>query len=427
MSGRRILRGLDRDRLTLEVRRAARPFAVLLVFLAASAASASVILGNIGIALPWQDTYRTQVAIDDASGVVAGKQGVRLAGLEVGLIKDVELRDGRAVATIELSDDGGPIYRDARLRLRPETPVDDIYLDIEDRGTPAAGALGEDDVLPAGRTRTAVDIGRVVNVFNADTRTRVEQAIDGYGRGLGESGDDFRAALVQLAPFLEAAKRLTRQTAERRRQTRRLIHNFRLMTEELALRDRDLRTVVARGAGALGELGRNEAAVQELLAELPPTMRRLQTTFATVRAAADELDPAFEALGPVAAALPEGLDGLAEFSAAAQPAFRALRVPLPRLQSFVGQLRPTARDLRTAFDDLRPVPGRLDRVTRLIGPCERALAKFFHNTNSLGKFEDENSVILRGQAVLGANSAAGQVDDPNQTAAPSCVPGGPGR
>lgn len=423
MSDRR--RALDRDRLRLEIRRAAKPFAVTLVFVAGALAASSVILGNIGIPAPWSDTYKTQVAIDDAAGVVAGKQGVRLAGLEVGRITELELRDGRAVATIELSDDGGPIYRDARLRLRPETPVDDIYLDIEDRGTSAAGALGEDDVLPAERTRTAVDIGRVVNVFNADTRTRVEQAIDGYGRGLGDHGDEFRNALAQLAPFLEAAKTLTSQTARRREQTRRLIHNFRLMTEELALRERDLRRLVSGGAGAFGALGREQDGVQQTLAELPPTMRQLQTTFTTLRAAADELEPAFDALQPVASSLPDGLDGLREFAVAAAPAFAALRRPLPSLRTLAGDLRPTADSLRAAFAELAPVPGRFDRVTKLVEPCEPALAKFFHNTNSLGKFADENSVILRGQSVVGFNTAGGVADDPNQTAAPSCAPGGP--
>jgi ABC-type transporter Mla subunit MlaD len=419
--------GPDRERLALEVRRAAKPFAVLLVFLACVIAAASVILGNIGVSMPWQDTYTTRVAIDDAAGVVEKKQAVRLAGIEVGLIQDLSLEDGRAVATIELDPDDGPIYRDARLRLRPETPVDDIYLDIEDRGTPAAGALGEDDILAAERTRTAVDIGRVANVFGADTRVRMEAAIDGYGRALGDQGDEFRNALVQLAPFLEAAEQLTRQTAVRRQQTRRLIHNFRLMTEELAVREQDLRKLVAGGAGSLGELGRSETAVGRTIAELPPTMRRLQSAFTALRAAADELDPAFDALRPVARALPEGLEGLRSFAVAARPAFSALRKPLPALRDLAGALRPTAQDLRTAFDDLGPVPGRLDRVTALIEPCERALSKFFHNTNSLGKFEDENSVILRGQAVVGFNSAGGVANDPNQTAAPSCAPGGPSR
>ncbi|HEX6391699.1 MAG TPA: MlaD family protein [Solirubrobacteraceae bacterium] len=420
-------RGLDRERIALEIKRAARPFAVMVVFLAASATAWSVIIGNIGLSWPWSSSYETQVALDDASGVVADKQAVRLSGIEVGLITDMKVVDGQAVATIRLDEKHAPLYRDARLRLRPETPLDDIYLDIEKRGTPRAGKLGEDDVLPAERTRTAVDIGRVLNVFSADTRTRVEQAIDEYGRGLGDHGDDFRNALVQITPFLQAAKRLTHESAVRRTQTARVIHNFRAMTEELASREKDLRLLVRGGAGALGELGGSQDAVQQTLVELPPTLQRLRTSFKTLRAAADELDPAFDALQPVARELPSGLEGLRKLGISARPSLHALRQPLPRLRALVNALRPTAASLNDSFTRLRPVPPRLDTFTGLVPPCFKALGKFFHNTNSLGKFADRNSVILRGQAVLGVNSLGGVANDPNQTAARSCAPGGPSR
>jgi len=420
-------RGLDRERIALEIKRAGRPFAVMVVFLAAAAFAWSVIISNIGLSYPWSSSYETRVALDDAAGVVANKQAVRLSGIEVGLITGLEVVDGRAVAKIRLDKEHAPLYRDARLRLRPETPLQDIYLDVEKRGTPAAGELGKDDVLPAERTRVAVDIGRVLNVFSADTRGRVEQAIDEYGRALGDHGDDFRNALVQLAPFLGAAKRLTHESAIRRRQTARVIHNFRAMTEELASRETDVRALVRGGAGALGELGASQDAVQQTLVELPPTLRRLQTSFKTLRTAADDLDPAFDALQPVARELPSGLEGLRRLGVSARPSLRALRRPLPRLRSLVRALRPTARSLRESFSDLRPVPPRLDTFTQLVPPCFRALGKFFHNTNSLGKFADRNSVILRGQAVLGINTLGGQVDDPNQTAAKSCAPGGPSR
>lgn len=419
-------RGLDRERLALEVRRASRPFAVVLVLVAGVVASASIIFANIGVSFPWSDVYRTRLAVDDASGLVSAKQEVRLAGVVVGRTGDITLEDGQAIVGIKLDGGQGPIYRDARVRVRPETPLEDYYVNIVDRGTPEAGALGPDDVLDAENTRTAVDIGKVLDVFEAGTRGKVEQAIDGYGRGLGDRGAALRATLVELAPFLDAARRLTRETAQRREQTSRLVHNFRLLTEELARRDIALKRFVAAGAGSLGELGDNEAAIAATLAELPPTLTRLQSSFAALRTTADSLDPALDALQPVARALPSALDGLERIGRTGTPALRALRKPLPRLRALAGALRPTARGLAGAFTALRPVPRRLDAVTRLIGPCRPQLQQFFHHTISLGKFADENSVILRGQAVVGTNSAAGQVDDPNQTAPPACTPGGPG-
>ncbi len=419
-------RGIDRERLLLELRRAARPSVWLVLLIIASLAAAGIILSNIGVGLPWSDTYKVRVEVDDAAGVVGKKQSVRMAGIDVGRIDAVELENGKAVVTLAIDGDRAPLYRDARLRLRPETPLNDFFINIEKRGTPAAGKLEGNEILPAERTQVAVNVGKVLDVFNADTRSRLEQTIDEAGAGLGDRGPQFRQSLVELTPFLRAARRITQETAERRTQTARLVHNFRLMTEELGRRDGELRQVVQGGAASLGELGTSEAAIRSLVDELPPTMRQLDTTFKQVRRTADELDPAFDAFRPVADALPKGLDELRRFSVAAQPSLAKLRKPLPQLDTLLAALRPTARGLRSSFQALTPVPERLDRITRLVGPCERAIDKFFANTISLGKFADANSVILRGQTVVGVSSAGGLVNDDNQTAAKSCTPGGPG-
>lgn len=413
--------GLDRDRVRLELRRAGKPFLALLVLVALSIACASIILGNIGIRMPWSSTYTAQVRVDDAKGVVPKKHTVRLSGIEIGRITKVELIEGQATLEIKIDAKWAPLYKDAKLRLRPETPLQDMYLDIHHRGTPRAGELGEDDRLAAERTRVPVDVGRILNVFNADTRVRVEQAIDELGAGLPDHGDDLRAALVELAPFLEAAKRLTHETAVRRRRTRRLIHNFRLMAEELSQRDVELARLVRGGAASLTELGNNDAPLRQVITDLPPTMHQVQTTFPIVRATVDELDPAFDELQPVARALPSGMRTLREFSVAAEPSLAALRRPLPRLRALVRELEPTAAHLSTAFTRLRPIAPRLDRITRLIPACEPALAKFFHNTISLGKFYDTNdAVIIRGQTV----AAGGEQQQPNQRRADSCAPHG---
>ena len=414
--------GLDRQRMALEVRRAGKPFIAVVALAIVAVISTGIILSNIGVKLPWAGSYTARVAVDDVAGVVPKKHTVRLAGLEVGRIEKVALKDGRAILTISMDPERAPLYRDAQLRLRPETPLEDIFLNVESRGTKRAGELGEKDVLDSERTRTPVDVGRVLNVFNADTRVRVEQGIDELGRGLDDGGRDLRRALVELAPFLRAAQRLARVTAKRQVRTRRLIHNFRLMTEELGSRETDLRGLVRGGSATLTELARNDEALEATIAELPPTMRQVRTSFATLRQATGELDPALTELRPAARALPKGLDGLEEFTREAEPTFTALRRPLPELERLVRALVPTAAGLERSFDRLEPVPRRLDTITARIEPCERVLAKFFHNTISLTKFSDNRATIVRGQTV----SAGGdEGENANQTAARSCVPGGP--
>ena len=416
-------RMIDRERLGLELRRASRPALALLALIVASLACLVIILDNNGITLPWNGTYARQIALDNAKGIVAKEQTVRLAGVTVGRIESIALVHGRPVATISVQPQYAPLYRNAQLRLRPETPLDDMYVDIVSRGTPSAGALPPDQVLPAQRTEVPVDISSVLDVFNTDTRSRVRASIEALGAGLGSEGTSFKQALVDLAPFLAAAKRVTYETSIRQAETARLIHNFGLVTTELGSRDVALRSLVRSGASTLSELGGNERAVQAVIAQLPPTMSQLESTFTTVQSTASHLDPAFDSLGSVAGALPQGLSGLTRFGRAAEPALARLRAPLPDLNRLMQSLRPTAAGLRGSFAALAPVPAQLDHITRLVSGCEPALAKFFQNTISLGKFQSDLSVILRGETVAGLNSGGGAIND--QTAAQSCAPGGP--
>jgi len=408
---------MNRGRLAIEIRRGRAGFIALLALIALTVGSVVVIGSGLRLNLPGAATYTARVAVDDAKGVVSAKQQVRISGLPVGKITKAELVDGRPVLTIKMKGKYGPLYRDARLRLRPKTPLDDLYLNVESRGHKSAGRLDEGDILDAERTRAPVDIGRVLDAFDADTRVRLEQAVDELGRGLPDHGAQFRATLVKLAPFLQAAQRLTAVTAVRRGHMRRLVHNLTLMMQELGRRDRQLRQLARGGGEALGELGASEASLSRLLAELPPTLRQLKPTFAVLRATADELDPALDALVPSARAMPSGLNALRAFSVEAQPSLRALRRPLPALTGLVQALRPTTISLDQAFAKLRPQAPRLDRITTAVVPCELAVSKFFQNTVSLTKFSDARGLIVRGQTVNGA--------DLNQSASPSCAAGGP--
>lgn len=418
---------LTRDRVKLEIRRARRPFVVLVAMVTVALLSLSYLGGNLRGAFPWEDPYRVHVAVDDAKGVIPGKQEVRIAGVSVGRLEKVELVNGRPLVELTIERKHAPLYRDARLRLRPRTPLNDLFLDVEHRGHVSAGVVDDGQTLRAQRTRTPVDIGRVTNLFDADTRPRVKQAIDELGRGLGDNGHRLRATLVAIRPFLHNAQRLTQELAVRRGRTRRLVHNFRLLTEELARRDDDLARLVAGGSISLTALGRNDASLNDTLALLPPTLRRLQSSFAAVRTTADDVDPALDALGAPAEALPPGLAALRRLTVEALPAVTALRRPVTRLAPFVSRLRPTAAHLDRAFARLTPQAPRFDRMTEKIVPCEYPLQKFFHNTISVTKFHNGSFGFPRGQLVAGPSQLGGQIDDPAQTAAPSCAPGGPRR
>jgi ABC-type transporter Mla subunit MlaD len=403
--------------MALEIRRSRGGFAALLALLAITAVAVAVIAGGLRLSMPWTSEYTVRVAVDTAKGVVPGKQEVRLAGIPVGKITAAQLAGGRPVLTLTLQSRYAPLYRNARLRLRPKTPLDDLYLNIESRGTRSAGELTSSQILPAQRTITPVDIGSVVDTFSGDTRLRVTEAINELGAGLKDHGQQFNAALVELAPFLRAAQRLTAEMAVRQTKTRRLVHNFRLMMEVLGSRDRQLRELVTGGAQTFSEIAAHDGSLSRVIAQFPPTLRQLLPAFSALRAATVQLNPALDMLRASAQSLPAGLSALRSFSRTALPSLTALAQTLPALDRLVTALRPTAGGLRRDFALLLPQAPRLDRITAPVVPCELAIDKFFANTLSLMKFYDANGVIARAQTVDGL--------DPTQTADSSCAPGGP--
>ena len=414
----RLSSGLTRERITLELRRARHPFLLWLALLALALTAGAVILTKLDLPWPWQSEYRFQVAVPDATGVVSGDE-LRIAGVTVGHVTAVGLQHGQPLLDVEMPTKYEPIYRDARLELRPNTPLQDMYLDITSRGTRSAGAVRQTGQIAVGQTQSPVQIGQLVNIFDASVRPRVTAAINALGQGLGSNGADFREALVELAPFLQAAQRLSQAVAQRRTETERLVHNFSLMTAELATRNQDLSALVRNGSGTLEHVASVEQPLADLINQLPSTLQVLPQSFAAVRVAAGRLDPALRSLLPAARALAPALRALERLSPVAQSGLAALDRPLPQLTSLLDAATPTANGLAGAFASLTPQAPRLDHVTAAIVPCELAVDKFFNWTLSTTKFSDFNGIIPRSIGVL----------TPAQlmSAFPSCAGGGPRR
>ena len=415
-----------RDRIWVEAARARRSLVIYAVALALAIASAADILHNINVQPPWHHDAVAHVAVDSAKGVVPGKQEVRWAGIVVGKMTHVALVAGQPVVTITYDPKYGPLYRDARLRLRPQTALNDMFMDIESPGHASAGRLGG-ATLAAARTRVPVDVADVLNVFSDDTRARMKQAIDEAGRGLADNGVQLQTAFAQLVPFLQSAQRLTAEFAVRRAMTARLVHNFRLMVAELGVRDRTLSRLVSSGDAALGELRTVRGPLGAFLDGLPPTLAQMRGSFARLQTTLDALDPALVRLRPAAAEMPGGLRALQRFSVEARPSLRALRGPMGSLAALAAQLRPTSASLADAFRRFAPQASRYDRMTARLVPCELAIDKFFQWTPSVLKFSDANGAYPRGNSVSSSSSEAPGQHDLVLEHHPGCTTGRPAK
>jgi ABC-type transporter Mla subunit MlaD len=427
----RISERLTRERLALELRRARTPFVLWIALLAGAVLAFALLLTQLHLPAPWASTYGFHLAAADVTGLQPGNE-VRIAGVEVGHVTGVGLHNGAPVVAVSIDPRYAPLYRDARVEIRPNTPLQDMYVDIVSRGARAAGAIADGQELSASQTQSPVQIGQVIDIFDASVRPRVIATIDALGQGLGDHGAQLRQALIELAPFLQAAQRFARETAIRQLETRRLVHNFASLNAELAGRTSELTGLIRNGATTMGRLASVEHPLGRLIDQLPPTLNVLPGAFAAVNRAGSQLEPSARSLLPVAEALGPALTALERLSPTARTALAALDQPLPGLTRLLAATRPLATRLGRSFATLRPQTPELDRATSAIIPCETAVQKFFQWTLSVSKLSGLHGDMQRGIGMFGPQSLAGILpaingDRPVLSVAPTCtgVRGGP--
>jgi ABC-type transporter Mla subunit MlaD len=415
----------------VELGRARKSAAITAIGAALALASAAVIVGHENVHLPWQSDYVVKIAVPDASGVVPGRDEVRWAGIVVGRITAASTGAGHAVLTAEMDPGklgGARLYHDAILRLRPQTPLQDMYLDVISRGHQATGSLGSDDVLDVAQTRSAVDVADVLNTFSESIRNRLTELLGELATGLSpDGGSRLRFAFAQIAPMLEAQKRLSNTLAQRRTIVSGLIHDSRLLFDELSTRNSELAKLLQVGAGTLGTLGSQSPALRQTIAELPQTLAQMHSSFGQLQLTLGDVQPALTALQPVAKALPTGLTALRAFSLPATPALTALMPAIDALTPLARSLRPTSSALQLAFARLAPQAPRLDRITAKVIPCELPVDKFFAWTLSVLKFGNaaNRTSSPRGVLVAPASTADPLVPDPTLAPVIGCADGKP--
>lgn len=410
---------VNTSRLKLEFRRSRASLLLYALFLVCGLVAVYIPLKNITFQAPWKHYNTVRVHFADAKGVNGNYEEVRIAGVKVGMVKSMKVQGREAVLTLSIDKKYGKLYRNARVELRPQTPLQDMYVNIDSRGTPAAGVAQD---ITSDRTSSPVDVSRILDTFDQDTRLRMHEMLTELGRGLDAAGgENLRQAFVQLVPFLKAADGVTQQMSVRRERVRRLVHNFGALSAVLAKRDNQLTSLVRNGEGTLRQLAGNDGPFADTIQQIPPALHVLRSSLASLSSVEDTLDPTLTRLMPAARKLESGLSGLESFAHEASPALADLREPVTRLRPVAGDLSETASALTGSAAVLEPQAPRLDRMTAMIPPCLKSIAAFFHRTISMTKFGDAWQVTPRADAVINLNTSDNLMAEPTYRKLAPCA------
>jgi phospholipid/cholesterol/gamma-HCH transport system substrate-binding protein len=381
---------------------------------------------------PWQHERTIYAEFSSAQAVTPGQgQTVNVAGVAVGEVGEVRLKQGRAVVQLKLtSKDLGPVYRNAHLLLRPKTGLNDMSVAM-DPGTPNPalpdrGALKDGDTLPVWNTLATVNPDEVLAALDADTRNYLATVANAGGQGLRGRGRDLRRLVAASEPTARQAAAVMGALADRRRKVARITANLRALAREAASRDNELASLVDGSTASFqtiaGRNGQLAAAVDRLPGALGATDRALTATTGL----ATDLAPALTALRPTVRGLAPALVDVRPLLRDALPTVRDQLRPLVRdTTPLVKQLRPSLDALKTAQPNLDRSLDVLTYVANELGynppGTEEGylfwLAWFFHNSASMLSIQDAHGTVWRGLVMVGC-STAGQVIAANPALGP---------
>ena len=241
--------------------------------------------------------FLVKIELPNAQAVQPGQgQTVRVAGVQVGDIGKVELKDGLAVVTLQIEPKYKKlIKKDATALLRTKTGLKDMFLEVDPgRGEP----MEEEETIQVENSQEDVDQDEILASLDVDTRDYLKLLISGAGKGLKGRGGDLKETFARLGPLHRDLDRFSSAVARRRGNLKRLIHNYGLLTTELGNADRDIVKLVGASNDALQGFADADQSISESVRKLPGALEQTNQTLDKVGPYADELGPTLERLRP---------------------------------------------------------------------------------------------------------------------------------
>jgi phospholipid/cholesterol/gamma-HCH transport system substrate-binding protein len=276
---------------------------------------------------------------------------VRIAGVEVGVVKSVEALPGGedgATVTMEIEQFGLPIHEDAELEVRPRIFLEgNEFVDIQP-GTPSAPILESGDMIPVNQTATPVQFGQVLSVLQSDTREDLRTLFKEYAF-IGLKGGGARGFHDSIK-YWEPAYRNSALAQE----------------ATLGQQPGDLFRVLRGQQQTFAALAAEPQALQDLVTNFNITAAAFAREDDALQAAIPELRDVLTVGVPALQSLNSSFPGIQRFAEDALPAARSSRTTIPKTFPFIRQLRLLFRpsELQGLVKDLRPTIPALARLNR---------------------------------------------------------------
>ena len=341
---------------------------------------------------------RVDAVFDNAAFVVPGQQ-VKIAGAEVGEVRDVRLAPGnRALIAMEVDRRFAPFRADADCTVQPQSLIGEKFVQCTP-GTPRARPLPERggvQTVPLRNTHSPVDLDLVLSISDLPTRQRAALLLDALGAGVAGRSRELNAVLRRANPALQATDRALRVLDANRSDLRAVISESERVVGALARDRTNVGRFLDAGADVTTTIARRRDALERTIDELPDFLDEARPTFRTFTRLADVGTPAARELRAAARPAEQLLREIPRFSADARPALASLSTTSRRSTPEVRAARPLVAQLRTFAREARPAGARVAELftsMRDRGVVEGLQSFVYYTAAALARF-DRTSHIL---------------------------------
>ncbi len=239
----------------------------LLVVLAGAAIAGFAFLGG-------SSSHEVTAYFSDANGITSGNE-VRVAGIEVGSVKSIEVTGGEAKVLMEVDAAHWPLHRGTRIAVKPKGVLSNMYVDLEP-GSASSPTLAADHSFGTRETSSPVNLDAFSNIFDPEVRVSIRTQLQEGPIAFGGTGaNDLNTTLAYLNPLSRDLQPITAVLAQRSPELDRLNGEFDKISGDLAREDGNLRGLISNADITFGALAAKQHELQGTLDHAAGTLTTL--------------------------------------------------------------------------------------------------------------------------------------------------------
>jgi phospholipid/cholesterol/gamma-HCH transport system substrate-binding protein len=359
------------------------------------------------------DFYIVHAQFSSAQAVTPGQgQTVNIAGVPVGEIGNVTLKNGAADVELKIRRAHAPIYKNTTMLLRPRTPLSDMYIDMK-IGDPSSGEVPEGGTVPLANTKPTVNFDEFVSLFDEDTRDYFQNLLTGAGEGLEGQGGNLRDGFKRFPTTGKYGTKIVKALDDRHDNIKRAIGNLAKLSKELGDNSEIFASLIDSSSTTFRTWASTQDSIRQIVALSPSAFGKTADAAEAATPVVEDTAVAFKNMQPLADDMGVALKSLRPFFRDQTKVTRDQLIPLAKdSKPLLTVLAPASSDLAKMTPDATAAATSFNKLLNIVGFNPKGseegylywLSWFSHISASSFNRADANGVIGSGGIIADCKS-----------------------